>query len=67
MCLIYIIMVRLLRHGFIKEMDIGNKIDNGINIKVIAEAVQADNIADTCVVAFKKATENGQTISKYTN
>ena len=44
-----------------------NKIDNGINIKVIAEAVQADNIADTCVVAFKKATENGQTISKYTN
>lgn len=44
-----------------------NKIDNGINIKVIAEAVQADNIADTCVEAFKKATEIGQTISKYTN
>lgn len=44
-----------------------NKIDNGINIEVIAEAVQADNIADTCVDAFKKATENGQTISKYTN
>lgn len=44
-----------------------NKIDNGINIKVIAEAVQADNIADTCVVAFKNATKNGQTISKYTN
>ena len=44
-----------------------NKIDNGINIEVIAEAVQADNIADTCVDASKKATENGQTISKYTN
>lgn len=44
-----------------------NKIDNGINIEVIAEAVQADNIADTCVDAFKKATKNGQTISKYTN
>ena len=44
-----------------------NKIDNGINIEVIAEAVQADNIADTCVEAFKKATENEQTISKYTN
>lgn len=44
-----------------------NKIENGINIEVIAEAVQADNIADTCVEAFKKATEKGQTISKYTN
>lgn len=44
-----------------------NKIDNGINIEVIAEAVQADNIANTCVAAFKKATENEQTISKYTN
>lgn len=44
-----------------------NKIDNGINIEVIAEAVQADNIADTCVDAFKKATENGQTIIKYIN
>lgn len=44
-----------------------NKIVNGINIEVIAEAVQADNIADTCVDAFNKATENGQTISKYAN